>query len=124
MISHTNMVFLIALLLLYCRSITLSLNEAGVAVTKDLKTIYYTANNFYEKKFLTDSSGVNNLQMFRASLDTEGKWTEKEKLPFNQVEYSIGHPALNHEDTKLYFVSDMPGCCGLILLYVNKFMSL
>ncbi len=93
-------------------------HEAGVAVTKDLKTIYYTANNFYEKKFLTDSSGVNNLQMFRASLDTEGKWTEKEKLPFNQVEYSIGHPALNHEDTKLYFVSDMPGGFGGPDIYV------
>ncbi len=41
-------------------------HEAGVAVSKDLKTIYYTANNFYEKQYLTDSSGVNNLQMFRA----------------------------------------------------------
>ena len=25
-------------------------HEAGVAVSKDLKTVYYTANNFYEKK--------------------------------------------------------------------------
>jgi len=93
-------------------------HEAGVAVTKDLKTIYYTANNFYEKKFLTDSSGINNLQMFRASLDVEGKWTEKEKMPFNHVEYSIGHPALNHDDTKLYFVSDMPGGYGGTDIYV------
>ena len=81
-------------------------HEGGVAVSKDLETIYFTANNFYEKKFLTDSSGVNNLQMFRATLGIDGKWTEKEKLPFNHVEYSIGHPALNHDDTKLYFVSD------------------
>jgi len=93
-------------------------HEAGVAVTKDLKTIYFTANNFYEKKYLTDSSGVNNLQMFRASLDIDGKWTEKEKLPFNHVEYSIGHPALNHDDTKLYFVSDMPGGYGGPDIYV------
>ena len=93
-------------------------HEAGVAVSKDLKTIYYTANNFYEKQYLTDSSGVNNLQMFRASLDIEGKWTEKEKLPFNQVEYSIGHPALNHDDTQLYFVSDMPGGYGGADIYV------
>ena len=93
-------------------------HEAGVAVSKDLKTIYYTANNFYEKKYLTDSSGVNNLQMFRASLGIDGKWTEKEKLPFNHVEYSIGHPALNHDDTKLYFVSDMPGGYGQTDIYV------
>lgn len=93
-------------------------HEAGVAVSKDLKTIYFTANNFYEKQYLTDSSGVNNLQMFRASLTMDGKWEEKEKLPFNHVEYSIGHPALNHEDTKLYFVSDMPGGYGAADIYV------
>ena len=93
-------------------------HEAGVAVSKDLKTVYYTANNFYEKKYLTDSTGVNNLQMFRASLGVDGKWTEKEKLPFNHIEYSIGHPALNHDDTKLYFVSDMPGGYGQADIYV------
>ena len=93
-------------------------HEAGVAVSKDLKTIYYTANNFYEKQYLTDSTGVNNLQLFRASMDVEGKWTEKEKMPFNHVEYSIGHPALNHDDTKLYFVSDMPGGFGQTDIYV------
>jgi outer membrane protein OmpA-like peptidoglycan-associated protein len=93
-------------------------HEAGVAVSKDQKTIYYTANNFYEKNYLTDSSGVNNLQMFRASLDIDGKWIEIEKLPFNHVEYSIGHPALNHDDTKLYFVSDMPGGYGQVDIYV------
>ena len=93
-------------------------HEAGVAVTKDLKTIYFTANNYYEKKFLTDSSGVNNLQMFRASLGIDGKWTLKEKMPFNHVDYSIGHPALSHDDKQLYFVSDMPGGMGETDIYV------
>ena len=93
-------------------------HEAGVAVSKDLKTIYYTANNFYQKQYLTDSSGVNNLQMFRASIDVSGKWTNKEKLPFNHVEYSVGHPALSHDDKKLYFVSDMPGGYGSVDIYV------
>lgn len=93
-------------------------HEAGVAISKDLKTVYFTANNFYEKKFLTDSSGVNNLQIFRAQLDVEGKWTLKEKLPFNNDQYSVGHPALNHDDSKLYFVSDMPGSYGKSDIYV------
>ncbi|MCK4562708.1 MAG: OmpA family protein, partial [Flavobacteriaceae bacterium] len=48
----------------------------------------------------------------------EGEWTLKEKLPFNDVDYSIGHPALNHDDTKLYFVSDMPGGYGETDIYV------
>ena len=93
-------------------------HEAGVAISKDQKTVYFTANNYYEKKFLTDSTGVNNLQLFRASLGVDGKWTLKEKLPFNHVEYSVGHPALNHNDKQLYFVSDMPGGYGGTDIYV------
>ena len=93
-------------------------HEAGVAISKDLKTVYFTANNYYQKKFLTDSSGVNTLQIFRAQLDVDGKWILKEKLPFNNDQYSIGHPALNHDDTKLYFVSDMPGSYGGTDIYV------
>ena len=85
---------------------------------RNYRIIDSNSNTFYEKKYLTDSSGVNNLQMFRASIGADGKWTEKEKLPFNHVEYSIGHPALNHDDTKLYFVSDMPGGYGQADIYV------
>ena len=87
-------------------------HEGGVSFTKDLKTVYYTANNYYEKKYLTDSAGVNTLQIFRSTLDENGKWSEKEKLSINSNEFSTGHPALNYDDTKLYFVSDRPGGYG------------
>ena len=93
-------------------------HEGGVIFSKDLKTVYYTANNFYEKKFLTDSAGINTLQIFRSTLDENGKWSNKEKLPFNSNEYSFGHPALNHDETKLYFVSDMPEGYGQSDIYV------
>jgi len=93
-------------------------HEAGVAFSQDLKIVYFTANNYYQKKFLTDSSGINTLQIFRASLDLSGNWTLKEKLPFNSNEYSVGHPALSHDEKKLYFVSDMPGSIGKSDIYV------
>ena len=93
-------------------------HEASVSISKDLKTLYYTSNNYYKKKFLTDSSGINNLQIFKASIDISGKWVEIQKLPFNNNEYSIGHPALSHDETKLYFVSDMPGSYGETDIYV------
>jgi outer membrane protein OmpA-like peptidoglycan-associated protein len=93
-------------------------HEAGVSFSKDLKTVYFTANNYYQKKFLTDSAGINTLQMFKASLDLDGNWTMKEKLPFNSNEYSVGHPALSPDGKKLYFVSDMPGSIGKSDIYV------
>ena len=93
-------------------------HEGGVAFTRDLKTIYYTANNYYEKKFLTDSAGINNLQIFRSTMDENGKWEHKEKLSINSDEFSTGHPALSYDETKLYFVSDRPGGYGQTDIWV------
>lgn len=93
-------------------------HEANVTISKDLKTLYYTSNNYYKKKFLTDSSGVNNLQIFKASIDINGEWVDIQKLPFNSNQYSIGHPALSFDEKKLYFVSDMPGSYGETDIYV------
>ncbi|MDZ7613062.1 MAG: hypothetical protein U5K51_04640 [Flavobacteriaceae bacterium] len=47
-----------------------------------------------------------------------GKWSEKVKLPFNNDNFSTGHPALSHDEKKLYFVSDMPGGYGLTDIFV------
>jgi outer membrane protein OmpA-like peptidoglycan-associated protein len=33
-------------------------------------------------------------------------------MPFNNVEYSVGHPALSEDERTLYFTSDMPGTLG------------
>ena len=33
-------------------------------------------------------------------------------MPFNNVEYSVGHPALSGDEKTLYFTSDMPGSLG------------
>ena len=44
--------------------------------------------------------------MYRAE-NINGEWDNVTELPFNDSEYSIGHPALSSDDSKLYFVSDM-----------------
>lgn len=93
-------------------------HEGGVVFSKDQNTVYFTANNYFQKEFLTDSAGINMLQVFKASKDINGKWSEKVKLPFNNDNYSCGHPAFSHDEKKLYFVSDMPGGYGLTDIYV------
>ena len=39
-------------------------------------------------------------------------------MPFNSDEYSTAHPALNEDNTKLYFASDMEGTIGLSDIWV------
>jgi Tol biopolymer transport system component len=48
-------------------------------------------------------------------------WSNIKELPFNSDEYSCGHPALTPDNTKLYFVSDMPGGYGGTDIYVVEY---
>jgi outer membrane protein OmpA-like peptidoglycan-associated protein len=43
------------------------------------------------------------------------------ELPFNSNDFSCGHPALSPDDSRLYFVSDMPGGFGGTDVYVVEY---
>jgi len=64
-----------------------------------------------------DQKGIQNLQLFRATVDSLGNWNDEEVLPFNSKEYSVGHPTISADGKTLYFVSDMPGGFGGADLY-------
>ncbi len=93
-------------------------HEGVVAFTKDMKTVYYSANNYVKRKYRNDSTGTNNIQMFRASVGSDGAWTNIKLLPFNSPDFSTGHPTLSIDDKKLYFVSDRPESIGKTDIYV------
>lgn len=97
---------------LFSDNINSKYHESNIIFTKDNKTVYFTSNNYYEKKFRKDSLGWNNLQMYRAEVSTDGTWNNITPMPFNNDHYSVGHPVLNKDETQLYFTSDMPGSMG------------
>ena len=80
-------------------------HEADVVFTRDLKTVYFTRNNFYNKKLARDEKEMANLAMFKASVNDKGEWVNMIPMPFNNVEYSVGHPALSPDEKTLYFIS-------------------
>ena len=55
---------------------------------------------------------MTNLAMFKATVNDRGEWVNVIPMPFNSVNYSVGHPALSSDEKTLYFVSDMPGSLG------------
>ncbi len=95
-------------------------HEADVAFTKDKKTVYFTRNNYYKKKLAKDSKEMTNLAMFKATVNEKGEWVNVIPMPFNNVQYSVGHPALSSDERTLYFVSDMPGSFGQADIYSSK----
>lgn len=87
-------------------------HEADVVFSKDHQTVYFTRNNYYNKKLARDEREMANLAMFKASVNDKGEWVNIIPMPFNDVSYSVGHPALSEDERTLYFVSDMPGTYG------------
>ena len=87
-------------------------HESNLTFTKDLKTVYFSRNNYYHKKYKTNSTGVNLIQIYKAQINDDGTWGNIERLPFNSDQYDAGHPVLNKNETKLYFISNMPGTIG------------
>lgn len=87
-------------------------HEADVTFTKDKKTVYFTRNNYLDKKYKKDSTGINLLQLYRAKIAEDGEWEDIESMPFNSDQYSTGHPTLSADERTLYFISNMPGSLG------------
>ncbi|MCL6296445.1 OmpA family protein [Jejuia spongiicola] len=81
-------------------------NEGSVVITKDGNTMYFTRNNYTNNKLGKDANKTIRLKLYKAER-IDGKWTNVIELPFNNDDYSVGHPALSIDESKLYFVSDM-----------------
>lgn len=92
-------------------------HEGNAAVTKDLKTIYFTRNNYHNNNKLFDKSYTVNLGIYVSKRSDDGQWSEPTPMFINNKNYSNSHPTLSADGKKLYFVSDMPGGYGKSDIY-------
>lgn len=92
-------------------------HEGQISISKDGKTMFFTRNNYTNNKKGKDTTGTNNLKIYRATLDKKSKWTNITEIPFNNTNYSVGHPSLSADEKTLYFTSDMPGGFGKSDIY-------
>jgi outer membrane protein OmpA-like peptidoglycan-associated protein/tetratricopeptide (TPR) repeat protein len=94
----------------FSKTINSRFHEATPVFTKDGQTVYFTRNNYLEKKG-KDKDGTVLLKLYKATLDGD-KWTNITELPFNSNQYSVAHPALSPDEKTLFFASNMPGTLG------------
>jgi len=108
----------------FSRDINTKFHEGPAVFTKNLDTIIFTRNNFYNNQFRKSSDGVNKLKLFQAVWNNnEKRWTNIVPLPFNSDQYSVGHPALSPDGKTLYFASDMPGSLGGTDIYYSNLVA-
>ncbi|GEM_PF-1307451 len=83
------------------------ITKTGAAYSNDLKTVYFSAKKYRKKPKRNDKE-----QLFMADVDADGNWSNITKLPFSNIKYSFGEPALSNTGNILYFTSDMPSTLG------------
>ena len=87
-------------------------NESTAVFTKDGNTMYFTRNNYVNRRLGTDVGNTILLKILRATKDSNGEWGNVVELPFNSDDYNVAHPALSPDEKFLYFASDMKGSLG------------
>ncbi|MBT8317756.1 MAG: OmpA family protein [Lutibacter sp.] len=107
----------------FSETINTKYHESNVTFTKDLKTVYFSRDNYINKKTNKDDEGWVLIQLYKATVGDNGEWTNIEPMPFNSDNYQTGHPVLNFQENKLYFTSDMPGSLGSTDIFVVDIYS-
>ena len=99
---------------------TTNQHESSAVFTKDGKTMYFSRN--LRKRVSLDSTKIAVVSIFKAEL-IDGEWTNVEPVSFSSETYSTMHPALNKDETRLYFSSDMPNTLGSFDIFYVDILS-
>ena len=102
----------------FSNNVNTKFHESSVSFTPDQKTVYFTRDNYLNQKLGKDDDGITNLAIYKASVSLDGSWKNIESMPFNNENYSCGHPTINKDGSKLYFTTDMPGSFGATDIFV------
>lgn len=105
---------------IFSKTLNTKYHEGPMTFSKDQNFIVFTRNNGSKGKTGKSSEGIRKLKLYSA-VNKNGKWVDQTDLPFNSSEYSVGHPAFSSDNSRMYFVSDMPGGYGGTDVYVVEY---
>ena len=96
-------------------------HEGTASFTRDNRKIYFTRNNFRKGKIKLSKDKKHKLEIYVSQLIGD-KWEEAELFTINDVNFSIGHPSLSHNQKFLFFSSDAnwEGAMGGADIYVCR----
>src|SRR5690554_486518 len=86
-------------------------HESSVSITPDGKRMYFDRNDYYKGKYKKGADGINQIHIYYAE-NVNGEWKDVQKAPFNDEDYSTGHPSVSPDGKWLYFSSDRAGGQG------------
>ncbi|MCP9201566.1 OmpA family protein [Gramella sp. GC03-9] len=103
-------------IVLFSDAINTDEHESSATFSQDGMVMFFDRTNEDRVKN-EEGMRIAHISLYRAE-NVDGEWTNIEKLPFSSEDYSVEHPTLSADGSKLYFASDMPGGSGSFDLYV------
>ncbi|MES2620411.1 MAG: carboxypeptidase regulatory-like domain-containing protein [Bacteroidota bacterium] len=87
-----------------------------------MQELYIDRSNYNGKRAFPSADKTVKLKIYRIVwLPDAKRWGDEliEAVPFNDKEYSVGHPSLTKDGKTLYFASDKPGGYGGVDIYTS-----
>jgi outer membrane protein OmpA-like peptidoglycan-associated protein len=100
-------------------TINSSYHEGPSAFTGNGTEMYFTRTNMNKNRLIKSKDDVAHLKIMKARL-VENKWIEAGEFPYNNNEYSVGHPSVSADGNIMFFVSDVPGGLGGSDIYMSR----
>lgn len=97
-------------------------HEGTSSYNEKMQELYIDRSNYNGKRAFPSADKTVKLKIYRIVwLQDQNRWGDEmvEAVPFNDKEYSVGHPSLTKDGKTLYFASDKPGGYGGVDLYVS-----
>src|SRR5207302_2025064 len=95
-------------------------HEGTSSYNDKMQELYFDRSNYNGRKAFPAADKTVKLKLYHiAWLPDQNRWGDEatEAVPFNDKEYSVGHPALSKDGKLLIFASDKPGGVGGVDLY-------
>lgn len=92
-------------------------HEAIVTFSRDETELFFTRNYIVEDESSRET--VMRLEILHAQQTGPDSWGKPQALPFCSPRFSVAHPCLSPDGSRLFFASDMPGGFGGKDLYVS-----
>ncbi|MBP7388997.1 MAG: carboxypeptidase regulatory-like domain-containing protein [Chitinophagales bacterium] len=95
-------------------------HEGTSTYNQKMDELYIDRSNYNGKRAFPSADKTVKLKIYRiVYLPDQSRWGDEliEAVPFNDKEYSVGHPSLSKDAKTLYFASDKPGGYGGVDIY-------
>lgn len=107
----------------YGTALNSPLHDGPIVFFDNQKQVAFTRSNMRNGKPYVNKQGRINFKIFFARLGDDNKLSRLTEFPFNDDEYSNGHPWVNEDGTIMYYASDMPGGVGGVDLYRSELQN-